>query len=159
MISATGLELRAGARILLSETNLRVQPGDRIGLVGRNGAGKTTTLKVLAGETLPFTGHIERRGPVGYLPQDPRTGDLDVTARDRVLSARGLDALLAEMDKLQVALAETADDKTVRRYGAPEGPVAGLGGGAAGGGGGPDRAHPRPAHPGPTPPPGTPSGR
>ena len=44
MISATGLELRAGARILLSETNLRVQPGDRIGLVGRNGAGKTTTL-------------------------------------------------------------------------------------------------------------------
>src|SRR5256885_1481956 len=30
MISATGLELRAGARILLSETNLRVQPGDRI---------------------------------------------------------------------------------------------------------------------------------
>src|SRR3989440_11805958 len=101
MISATGLELRAGARILLSETNLRVQPGDRIGLVGRNGAGKTTTLKVLADETLPFTGHIERRGPVGYLPQDPRTGDLDVTPRDRVPYARGLDALLAQMDKLQ----------------------------------------------------------
>src|SRR2546421_440693 len=131
MISATGLELRAGARILLSEANLRVQPGDRIGLVGRNGAGKTTTLKVLAGETLPFTGHIERRGPVGYLPQDPRTGDLDVTARDRVLSARGLDTLLAEMDKLQVALAETADDKTVRRYGALEDRFAGLGGYAA----------------------------
>src|SRR5262249_34690105 len=85
MISATGLELRAGARILLSETSLRVQPGDRIGLVGRNGAGKTTTLKVLAGEALPFAGQVERRGPVGYLPQDPRTGDLDITARDRVL--------------------------------------------------------------------------
>src|SRR5256884_971490 len=131
MISATGLELRAGARILLSETNLRVQPGDRIGLVGRNGAGKTTTLKVLAGETLPFTGHIERRGPVGYLPQDPRTGDLDVTARDRVLSARGLDALIADMAKLQVALAETPDDRTVRRYGALEDRFAGLGGYAA----------------------------
>src|SRR2546423_3821797 len=131
MISATGLELRAGARILLSETNLRVQPGDRIGLVGRKGAGKTTTLKVLAGETLPFAGQIERRGPVGYLPQDPRTGDLDVTARDRVLSARGLDALLTEMGKLQVALAESADDKTVRRYGALEDRFAGLGGYAA----------------------------
>src|SRR5256885_6819471 len=142
MISATGLELRAGARILLSETNLRVQPGDRIGLVGRNGAGKTTTLKVLAGETLPFTGHIERRGPVGYLPQDPRTGDLDVTARDRVLSARGLDALLAVMDKLQVALAETADDKTVRRHGAPEDRVARLGGDAAEAEGAPISAHP-----------------
>src|SRR5256885_8960583 len=131
MISATGLELRAGARVLLSETTLRVQPGDRIGLVGRNGAGKTTMLKVLAGETLPFAGQVERRGPVGYLPQDPRTGDLDVTARDRVLSARGLDALLTEMGKLQVALAESADDKTVRRYGALEDRFAGLGGYAA----------------------------
>src|SRR5438477_9652191 len=131
MISATGLELRAGARILLSETNLRVQPGDRIGLVGRNGAGKTTTLKVLAGEALPFAGTIERRGPVGYLPQDPRTGDLDITARDRVLSARGLDTLLAELAKLEVALAEDADERTVRRYGALEDRFAGLGGYAA----------------------------
>src|SRR6266513_5214774 len=116
MISATGLELRAGSRILLSEANLRVQPTDRIGLVGRNGAGKTTSLKVLAGESLPFAGQIERRGPVGYLPQDPRTGDLDVTARDRVLSARGLDALLSEMAKLEVARADDANGKTVRRY-------------------------------------------
>src|SRR5439155_9762172 len=131
MISATGLELRAGARILLSEVNLRVQPGDRIGLVGRNGAGKTTTLKVLAGESLPFAGQIERRGPVGYLPQDPRTGDLDVTARDRVLSARGLDTLLSEMAKLEVALAEDAGGRTVRRYGALEDQFAGLGGYAA----------------------------
>src|SRR5215472_9696784 len=100
MISATGLELRAGARILLSETSLRVQPGDRIGLVGRNGAGKTTTLKVLAGEGSPHAGAVERRGPVGYLPQDPRTGDLSITARDRVLSARGLDVLLSEMAAL-----------------------------------------------------------
>src|SRR3982751_6275036 len=120
MINSSGLELRAGSRILLSEATLRVQPGDRIGLVGRNGAGKTTSLKVLAGESLPFAGQIERRGPVGYLPQDPRTGDLDVTARDRVLSARGLDTLLTEMAKLEVALAETADDRTVRRYGALE---------------------------------------
>src|SRR5256886_1716961 len=131
MISATGLELRAGARILLSEASLRVQPGDRIGLVGRNGAGKTTSLKVLAGESLPFAGQIDRRGPVGYLPQDPRTGDLDVTARDRVLSARGLDTMLAEMAKLEVALAEDADERTIRRYGALEDQFAGSGGYAA----------------------------
>src|SRR3989440_1622085 len=131
MISATGLELRAGARILLSETTLGVQRGDRIGLVGRNGAGKTTTLKVLAGGALPFAGTLERRGPVGSLPQDPRTGDLDITARDRVLSARGLDTLLSEMAKLEVALAEDADEKTVRRYGALEDQFAGLGGYAA----------------------------
>ncbi|MGW0436048.1 ABC-F family ATP-binding cassette domain-containing protein [Micromonospora sp. NPDC003197] len=131
MITATGLELRAGARILLSDTTLRVQPGDRIGLVGRNGAGKTTTLKVLAGEGQPYAGQIDRRGAVGYLPQDPRTGDLDVTGRDRVLSARGLDVLMAEMKKIEEQLAESSDDKLVRRYGALEDQFAALGGYAA----------------------------
>ncbi|BCJ35099.1 ABC transporter ATP-binding protein [Actinocatenispora thailandica] len=135
MITVSGLELRAGSRILLSDTALRVQPGDRIGLVGRNGAGKTTTLKVLAGEGTPYAGSVDRRGPIGYLPQDPRTGDLDVTGRDRVLSARGLDTLLTEMAKLQTALAEAVDDgqrdKLVRRYGNLEDRFAALGGYAA----------------------------
>jgi ATPase subunit of ABC transporter with duplicated ATPase domains len=129
MITATGLELRAGSRILLSDTTLRVQPGDRIGLVGRNGAGKTTTLKVLAGEGLPYTGNVDRRSAVGYLPQDPRTGDLNITARDRVLSARGLDTLLAEMKAMEHALAD--DERMLRRYGALEDQFASLGGYAA----------------------------
>ena len=62
VITTTGLELRAGARILISDTALRVQPGDRIGLVGRNGAGKTTTLKVLAGEGIPHAGQADVAG-------------------------------------------------------------------------------------------------
>ena len=100
MITATDLELRAGARILLEPLTLRVQQGDRIGLVGRNGAGKTTSMRVLAGEASPHAGRIDRTGPVGYLPQDPRTGDLDVIARDRVLSARGLDTLVRDIAKV-----------------------------------------------------------
>ena len=112
-----------------------MQPGDRIGLVGRNGAGKTTTLKTMAGENLPYAGKVDRRGAYGYLPQDPRTGDLDVSAKDRVLSARGLDTLLAEMTKLQSQLAETADDterdRLVNRYGRLEDRFAGMGGYAA----------------------------
>jgi ATPase subunit of ABC transporter with duplicated ATPase domains len=131
MITATAMELRAGARILLSGATMRVGPGDRIGLVGRNGAGKTTSLRVLAGETLPFAGRVDRRGPVGYLPQDPRTGDLEVTARDRVLSARGLDALMAEMQQLEHSMAARVDDRSVRRYGALEDRFAALGGYAA----------------------------
>ena len=123
MITATDLELRAGSRILLSGATLRVQAGDRIGLVGRNGAGKTTTLRVLAGETLQYGGTIDRRGEIGYLPQDPRTGDLALLSKDRVLSARGLDTLLHDLEKTQVELAEAADDATrdavVRRYGDP----------------------------------------
>ncbi|EHR60892.1 ABC-F family ATP-binding cassette domain-containing protein [Saccharomonospora cyanea] len=135
MISATGLELRAGSRILLSDTTLRVQPGDRIGLVGRNGAGKTTTLRVLAGEGDPYAGEVHHTGEIGYLPQDPREGDLSVTAKDRVLSARGLDVLLRDMEKAQSAMAELVDDaardKAVRRYGRLEERFAALGGYAA----------------------------
>jgi ATPase subunit of ABC transporter with duplicated ATPase domains len=135
LISATGLELRAGSRILLSDATLRVQPGDRIGLVGRNGAGKTTTLRVLAGEGEPYAGDVMRRGELGYLPQDPREGDLTVTAKDRVLSARGLDQLLRDMEKAQTAMAELVDDrerdKAIARYGRLEERFAARGGYAA----------------------------
>ncbi|UVS78052.1 ABC-F family ATP-binding cassette domain-containing protein [Actinokineospora sp. UTMC 2448] len=135
MITATDLELRAGSRILLADAALRVQPGDRIGLVGRNGAGKTTTLRVLAGEGEPYAGEVRRSGELGYLPQDPREGDLSVTAKDRVLSARGLDELAREMEKAQSAMAELADDaereRAVRKYGRMEERFAALGGYAA----------------------------
>jgi len=137
VITATDLEVRAGARTLLSVDGaaLRIQPGDRIGLVGRNGAGKTTTMRILAGEGEPYAGTVTRTGEIGYLPQDPREGDLDMLARDRVLSARGLDTLLADLEKQQALMAEVADDiardKAVRRYGQLEERFAALGGYAA----------------------------
>ncbi|HVA59159.1 MAG TPA: ABC-F family ATP-binding cassette domain-containing protein [Mycobacteriales bacterium] len=129
MLTATGVELRAGPRLLLSDATFRVGPSDRIGLVGRNGAGKTTLCRVLAGESLPAEGAVERTEPIGYLPQDPRTGDLDVIARDRVLSARGIDELLRGMEKAQIQLAERPDDADlVRRYGRLEEAFTALGG-------------------------------
>jgi ATPase subunit of ABC transporter with duplicated ATPase domains len=135
VITAIDLELRAGSRILLSEVTLRVQPGDRIGLVGRNGAGKTTSLRVLAGEGQPYGGAVRRTSEVGYLPQDPREGDLSISAKDRVLSARGLDHLLREMEKAQTAMAELVDDRerdvAVTKYGRLEERFAALGGYAA----------------------------
>ena len=137
MITATDLEVRAGARTLLSTDGaaLRVQPGDRIGLVGRNGAGKTTTMRILAGEGEPYAGTITRSGEIGYLPQDPKEGNLEVLARDRVLSARGLDTLLSDLEKQQALMAEVADDaardKAIRRYGQLEERFAALGGYAA----------------------------
>jgi ATPase subunit of ABC transporter with duplicated ATPase domains len=134
VITATDLEVRAGARILLSPDgpDLRIQPGDRIGLVGRNGAGKTTTLRILAGETEPYAGSVTRIGEVGYLPQDPKEGDLEVLARDRVLSARGLDVLLTDLEKQRALMAEVADDdardRAIRRYGQLEERFVALGG-------------------------------
>jgi ATPase subunit of ABC transporter with duplicated ATPase domains len=134
VITATDLEVRAGARTLLSVDGpaLRIQPGDRIGLVGRNGAGKTTTLRILAGAGEPYAGTVARTGEIGYLPQDPKEGDLDILARDRVLSARGLDTLLTDLEKQQALMAEVADDaardRAIRRYGQLEERFAALGG-------------------------------
>ncbi|MGW4246870.1 ABC-F family ATP-binding cassette domain-containing protein [Nocardia sp. NPDC004722] len=134
MITATDLEVRAGVRTLLTAPGsaLRVQAGDRIGLVGRNGAGKTTTLRILAGEGEPYAGKVIRSGEIGYLPQDPKEGNLDILAKDRVLSARGLDSLLREMEKQQALMAEVADekerDKAIRKYGRLEERFSALGG-------------------------------
>ncbi len=58
-------------------------------------------------------------GEVGYLPQDPRTGDLHMLARDRILSARGLDTIIRDMHDTEGAMA-SADgetrDKAMSRY-------------------------------------------
>ncbi len=114
MITATGVELRAGSRLLLREATFRVGPGDRVGLVGRNGAGKTTLTRVLSGESQPAAGRVSRSGGIGYLPQDPRDGDLGAIARGRILSARGLDEIVQAMRDTEGAMA-SADPETHER--------------------------------------------
>ncbi|WP_326599717.1 ABC-F family ATP-binding cassette domain-containing protein [Streptomyces sp. NBC_01803] len=119
MITATGIELRAGARVLIESASFRIATGDRIGLVGRNGAGKTTLTKCLAGEGVPAAGTITRGGEVGYLPQDPRTGDLDILARDRILAARGLDSVLRGMRQNEQLMASgegSVRDRAMKKY-------------------------------------------
>lgn len=48
-----------GDRAVIRDFSLRIQRGDRIGIVGANGAGKTTLLKLLTGEIQPDTGKVE----------------------------------------------------------------------------------------------------
>ena len=110
VILAHDIELRAGARVLLEHATFRIGPGDRIGPVGRNGAGKTTLTRVLAGQSQPAAGTMSSSGEVGYLPQDPRTGDLDMLARDRVLSARGLDEILTRLRRTEGEMASAVDE-------------------------------------------------
>ena len=134
MITAKDLELRAGARLLLDAATFQVAAGDKIGLVGRNGAGKTTLARVLAGESAPTAGTVSSSGSVGYLPQDTMVGDLSGLAVDRVLSARGLDALLADLRAAELDMADTNParrDAAVRRYGHLEERLTVLGGYAA----------------------------
>jgi ATPase subunit of ABC transporter with duplicated ATPase domains len=119
MITAQRLEVRAGARLLMDNVSFRVAAGDKVGLVGRNGAGKTTLTRILAGEGQPASGTVLTTGEVGYLPQDPRIGNPDIPARERILSARGLDDVVrrlraaeGEMGSADVAVQERA----MRRY-------------------------------------------
>ena len=105
MLQVKDIEVRAAARLLLAPISFQVIPGDRIGLVGRNGAGKTTLTRILAGEGLPAGGTVNRSGQLGYLPQDPRSGDPEQIARDRVLGARGLDQAMRRMRRAEETMA------------------------------------------------------
>jgi ATPase subunit of ABC transporter with duplicated ATPase domains len=123
MITAHQLEVRAGARLLMADVSFRVGAGDKVGLVGRNGAGKTTLTRILAGEGLPAAGRVERTGTVGYLPQDPRTGDLGVPVRERILSARGLDDVVRRLRAAEEEMGSSdpaVRDRGMKRYAAAD---------------------------------------
>ena len=128
MITATDLELRAGSRILLVRRHPARAAGrpDRPRRPQRRRQDHHPARARRRGRALRRR-RSRRTGELGYLPQDPREGDLTVTAKDRVLSARGLDELLREMEKAQIAMAELADDaerdRAVRRYGRARGAV------------------------------------
>ena len=119
MIATTDLEVRAGSRLLMSGVSVRVGDGDRVGLVGRNGAGKTTLMRILAGEGSAESGQVVRSGSIGYLAQDPRTGDLNQLARERILEARGLSAVVSRLRRAEAQMASGSEEQradAMRRY-------------------------------------------
>jgi ATP-binding cassette subfamily F protein uup len=60
VIDADHVSKSFGDRCIVRDFSLRIQRGDRIGLVGPNGAGKTTLLKLLTGEIEPDSGTVTR---------------------------------------------------------------------------------------------------
>ena len=124
MIDAKDLTVRIGTRELIVDASFRVDAGMRIGLVGRNGAGKTTLTRLLAGGgatsgVVEATGAVNRRGTVGYLPQDTHEGDPSQTVRERILSVRGIDETIRRIRKAErdMAAAEGARQaKAMERY-------------------------------------------
>ncbi|MCM1012464.1 MULTISPECIES: ABC-F family ATP-binding cassette domain-containing protein [unclassified Brevibacterium] len=134
MIQASGLEVAVGARTLMSDVSFRVDKGDRVGLVGRNGAGKTTLTKVIMGGHPATSGTVSISGSVGYLPQDPRSGDLEATAKERILGARDLDVLVKRLRKAERQMAspdENVAAKAIDRYPRIEAEFVAAGGYAA----------------------------
>ncbi|WP_034383490.1 ABC-F family ATP-binding cassette domain-containing protein [Deinococcus sp. YIM 77859] len=105
-----------GPLTVLSGVTLQVQPGDRVGLVGRNGAGKSTLLRLLTGEVLPDSGTV-RRAPgvrVRALTQDPVFPEGATV--DSVLEAafHDLDALEAELAAAAEAMADGTPESVLR---------------------------------------------
>ncbi|RRC96125.1 ABC-F family ATP-binding cassette domain-containing protein [Schaalia canis] len=118
MINVQNFSLRIGARELVKDASFRVDKGMRIGLVGRNGAGKTTTMRLLAGEDdrgiAEHEGVISRSGTVGYLPQDTQAGDPEQKARERIISVRGIDTIIARIRKAEREMSTSEGARQVK---------------------------------------------
>jgi ATP-binding cassette subfamily F protein 3 len=100
MITLRDITLRRGARVVLQGASVVLQPGEKVGLVGRNGAGKSSLFSLLAGRLQADRGDVERppRWRVGEVAQEmPETdqgatdfvleGDLPLVAAQRELAA------------------------------------------------------------------------
>ena len=58
MLSANGVTVRFGKRVLFEDVNIKFGKGNCYGIIGANGAGKSTFLKVLSGEIEPSKGDV-----------------------------------------------------------------------------------------------------
>ena len=115
-VVAKGLAAAHGDRLLFSDLDLVIAPGDVIGLVGVNGAGKSTLLRVLASARPADAGTVTISPPdatIGYLPQEPERRPAEtvrqfLARRTGVAAADG--ALQAAADALEAAAAGADDD-------------------------------------------------
>src|SRR3978361_544729 len=100
LLVISGAVIRMGGRTLLNGADLTVDPGRRIGLVGRNGAGKSTLLRAIMGEIALDGGEIRaaRNARIATVRQEPPGGPASLL--DTVLAgdAERL-ALLSEAER------------------------------------------------------------
>ncbi|HSP03348.1 MAG TPA: ABC-F family ATP-binding cassette domain-containing protein, partial [Acidimicrobiales bacterium] len=89
MLTASGLSLAHGSRVLFEDVTLSLSPGRRVAMVGGNGQGKTSLLSILVGDAEPDTGSVTKPKDmrIGYLAQEIPSED-DGTVLDTVLGGR-----------------------------------------------------------------------
>jgi ATP-binding cassette subfamily F protein uup len=91
VIEAAGATKRFGDRAIIRDFSLRIQRGDRIGVVGANGTGKTTLLKLLTGELAPDEGKVTRAKTLSGVMIDQQRKLLDPDRSVREVLADGGD--------------------------------------------------------------------
>lgn len=91
VIVAENVNKNFGDRTIIRDFNLRIQRGDRIGIVGSNGAGKTTLLKMLTGHLQPDSGSITLAKTLDSVMIDQQRSLLSPEKRVRDIIAEGGD--------------------------------------------------------------------
>jgi ATP-binding cassette subfamily F protein uup len=91
VISAEHVTKRFGDRTIIKDFTLRIQRGDRIGVVGANGAGKTTLLKLLTGELAPDEGKVTLARTLDRIVIDQQRSLMAPDKRVRDILAEGGD--------------------------------------------------------------------
>ncbi len=117
ILYCNGLEIEVAGSTLLDHITLRLEKGQKAGLVGANGAGKTTLIRAVMGEIAHENGDINWQGTVGYLPQTTASTAEHGTVFEQMLAERQdiLD-LRDNLRSLENKMAEQADEKTLERY-------------------------------------------
>ncbi|RIX29246.1 ABC-F family ATP-binding cassette domain-containing protein [Sphingomonas edaphi] len=115
-----------GDRSIIKDFTLRIQRGDRIGLVGANGTGKTTLLKLLTGELKPDSGTVVQAKSLSGIVIDQQRKLMEPTRRVRDVLAEGGDWIEVRGHKKHIKgyLKEFLFDPSLT-----EAPIASLSGG------------------------------
>src|SRR5947208_8231154 len=110
LLRLRNLTFSYGGPNILEEISLEIQPGERIGLLGRNGAGKSTLMKLIEGDLRPDGGEIEAAPglKISRLAQEVPRG-ADHTVFDEVAGGLGEEGLLvAQIHELSMQFAASA---------------------------------------------------
>ena len=113
LIGLQNVTFEFGARVIVSEANWSIQPGERIGLIGYNGTGKSTLLKILVGQLTPSKGTVEkgRDTTIGYLHQDLLSFDTNESITEVALGAfERVRELEKEIEQLGKELEANSED-------------------------------------------------
>ncbi|HYS83091.1 MAG TPA: ABC-F family ATP-binding cassette domain-containing protein, partial [Anaeromyxobacteraceae bacterium] len=111
LVTANGLSLAFGPKVLFHDAAFAIGPRDRVGLIGANGSGKSSLLRILAGESGADSGTLAwRRGArAGYLPQDVAALPAGPLVEMVLASVPGRSAVEARLAATEEALHEATD--------------------------------------------------
>lgn len=100
LITLSDAHLAYGDLPLLDEAALSIEPGERVGLIGRNGTGKSSLLSVLAGKQLLDDGQIQRQDGliVHYVEQEPVLPEAP-TFRESLIARGNIESISDEKEK------------------------------------------------------------